>query len=306
MTEIDALEAEVAAAQAVALEFGALTVALIPKSGGVTNRVFEAHLSQGQIIVRLGSDANKVAIFEAERHAIARAGEAGIPVPQVFAVGEIGGWGYMISQHISGGPAMHHPSRLQILEDLGRLATRIHAIRMEDFGGTICGTAGATGSPSWRTWFIDEFKAEARLGSLAGNGMLSLRQQEILEATLRSVAAWDGPPVLNHGDLRLKNVIVDTAGSIQGLIDWECSIASIGSDWDLSIALHDLSIDAKEVFLKGYGLTPNAASAATPIWRLFNVLNYAPIVETAVAENDTVALAWLRARLGGAFELYGA
>jgi aminoglycoside phosphotransferase (APT) family kinase protein len=304
VTEETNLEAHTAAVSAVAQEFGELATTLVPKAGGLTNHVFEAHLPSDKIIVRLSSSPNQVAIFQAERLALEIAKDAGIPTPKVYGVGEVGEWGYMVAQLLPGEPAMHHPRRLQILEDLARLAARIHMIPMQGFGGTSCGSADVAKSRSWKSWFLGEFKAHARLSSLVQNQMLSVHQHETLAETLEAVANWDGPPVLNHGDLRLKNVVVDADGAILGLIDWDCSLSSIGSYWDLSIALHDLSIDGKEVFLKAYGLSPDTIREAAPVWRLFNILNYSSIVEEAVSKNDAVALDWLRTRFGGALELY--
>ncbi len=54
--------------------------------------------------------------------------------------------------------------------------------------------------------------------------------------------------------MRLKNVVVDDRGTITAVIDWEFCTSNLAPYWDLSVALHDLSIDAKQQFLVGYGL----------------------------------------------------
>ena len=41
-----------------------------------------------------------------------------------------------------------------------------------------------------------------------------------------------------------------------------------------------------------------------PAWKAFNVLNYAPYVERAVARGDKSELQAYRSRLSGVFDLY--
>jgi aminoglycoside phosphotransferase (APT) family kinase protein len=305
MSETTDEGAEDAAKQAIAQVVGAATFALEPKAGGLTNLVFEAETPRGLIIVRLSTDANKKELFERERRAMARASETGIPTPAVYGIGTVDKWTYMVAQRLSGEPALHHPRRFDILQELGRMAARMHTIRTEGYGPAFVWKDETPPSDtSWSEWLLGHLQAEARLLSLARREMISARQLSVFTDTLRSIEIWSDPPVLNHGDLRLKNVIADRDGAILGIIDWECCVSSIGPHWDLSLALHDLSIDAKEVFLAGYGLAEPSIRVAAPVWRLLNVLNYAPHVEALIERGDTLALDRLRTRLSGALELY--
>ena len=52
----------------------------------------------------------------------------------------------------------------------------------------------------------------------------------------------------------------------------------------MSLALHDLSVDAKQAFLEGYGMSPAQVLEAAPVLRAFNVLNYAQAVDRATDE----------------------
>jgi aminoglycoside phosphotransferase (APT) family kinase protein len=108
---------------------------------------------------------------------------------------------------------------------------------------------------------------------------------------------------MNQGDLRLKNVLVDANGRISAILDWENCTSNLAPEWDLSIALHDLSIDEKEAFLRGYGLSPRALSAIAPAIKAFNVLNYVPEIDRLVEEADG-QLAHYRNRLRGDLDLY--
>src|SRR5205823_4916031 len=96
---------------------------------------------------------------------------------------------------------------------------------------------------TWGDFLRKELHLQAGLATLEKYEMLTPPRLKRLRTTLEGVAAWKPKPALNHGDLRLKNVIVDKAGKITAIIDWENCISSIAPHWELSLSLHDLSID---------------------------------------------------------------
>jgi len=104
--------------------------------------------------------------------------------------------------------------------------------------------------------------------------------------------------------MRLKNVPVNDAGQIAAGIDWEFCSSNVAPYWDLSLALHDLSIDAKHEFLSGYGVSQEKVREIAPVLKAINLLNYAPFVERAAEENDAPRLEQYRTRLSGALDLY--
>jgi len=108
---------------------------------------------------------------------------------------------------------------------------------------------------------------------------------------------------MNQGDLRLKNVLVDDRKRITAILDWENCSPNLAPEWDVSIALHDLSIDQKEAFLRGYGLSSKAVSAMAPVVKALNVVNYVAEVERLVKESPG-QLAHYRDRLQGDLDLY--
>ena len=59
---------------------------------------------------------------------------------------------------------------------------------------------------------------------------------------------------LQHGNLRLKNIMYNEKGKITAIIHWQECISSIGLLWDIFIALHDLPIDGQHQYLLGYGM----------------------------------------------------
>jgi hygromycin-B 4-O-kinase len=104
--------------------------------------------------------------------------------------------------------------------------------------------------------------------------------------------------------MRLKNVLVDNTGNITAIIDWEDASSCPPPCWDLALALHDLSIDAKEALVEGYGLTGEQMRAMGPFLKALNVLHYAPRIENAASQQEAEQLDRFRTRLSGAFDLF--
>ncbi len=148
-------------------------------------------------------------------------------------------------------------------------------------------------------------RLQERLTILNRHRMLARSQADRLEGVLAEIAGWDAKPVLHHGDMRLKNVMVDgDPGMVTAVIDWDLSASSIGPYWDLSLALHDLSIDAKHAFLEGYGLSEREIADMAPALKAFNIINYAPFVAHAAEKKDEALLDQYRTRFSGALDLY--
>ena len=205
----------------------------------------------------------------------------------------------------AGREATHHPERLAILREMGRLTALIHTVRTSGFGDTFDWSSNRLSrKESWGEYLRRELCVEERVARLEQLRLLTRQQLRTLRATLRAMERWNKEPSLNHGDMRLKNVMVDEAGAVTAVIDWEFCSSNIAPYWDLSLALHDLSIDAKQAFLAGYGLCESDILEMAPVLKVLNILNYAPYVERAEAEEDTERLSGFRVRLSGALDLY--
>jgi len=307
MTRPDRIaEAEAIAQKILKSQFGVSDADLTHKPTGLSNYVFEAAIPRGPVVLRIGPTDKQEHGFTRERCVIEQVREAGVPVPEIIEQGEADSWAYMVVHRMAGEPATDHPRRIDILRETARLAARrIHKVRTVGFGYDFAleGRCGG-GELGWREWLDDGLGAAGRLDLLRDKDIVSAGQHAEFAETLDAVRKWDGPPVLNHGDLRLKNVLVDADGAIVGLIDWESCVSAVGPHWDLSVALHDLSVDQKEAFLDGYGLDADQVREFAPVWRLFNALNYVPKVERLLKKHDRAGLEHVRNRFAGALELY--
>jgi aminoglycoside phosphotransferase (APT) family kinase protein len=305
-SDLDAREAQSMAEAVIQHYFGSSPVSIVRQGGGLNNFVFAVDHGEGAFIVRMSPQAAKINDYLKEQWAITRARAVGVPTPEVLEVGcEAVSTPYMIARKVKGYEATHHPQRMRILREMGALTALIHTVPTSGYGRTFDWSGNQLSrNESWTDYLTCELKAGERIHQLEAHRLLSAAQAQALRAVLEGIGSWTDAPVLNHGDVRLKNVLVDESGAITALIDWEFCTSNVAPYWDLSLALHDLSIDAKQEYLSGYGLQESDVRAMAPALKALNLINYAPYVTEAAEANDMARLERYRTRLNGALDLF--
>lgn len=275
-------------------------------SGGLTNYVYAVKAGKEELVVRISDSAEKIHSFQKEQWAVAKAKEKGVPVPDILEVGNnIIPFPYMISKKIKGDVAIHHEKRLDIIREIGRYAALIHTIPTNDYGHVFDWSPNTLSkNKTWKEYLDCELNVNARLEILRKNKILPPSMIGKITRELVKMRRWKQSPCLHHGDLRLKNVMVDQKGKITAILDWENCISSIGSYWDTSIALHDLSIDAQWRYLDGYGLPDKKVADMSDAVKVFNLLNYAPAIQRIIDQKDKEKLGHYKLRLKGVLDLF--
>jgi hygromycin-B 4-O-kinase len=272
----------------------------------LTNHVFLVKTGKEEIVVRISEEEVKINSFLKEQWAVTKAREKNIPVPEILEVGNtVIPLPYMISLKVKGVVALDHPRRKDILFEMGELAASIHQIKTKGFGNFFDWSSGTLSRQvKWKDFIEGELDFRQRIAILKEHRMISAATLRKLRMEIHKIEAWKGRPCLHHGDIRLKNIMVDKKGKISAILDWEDCVSAIGPAWDISIALHDLPIEGQQQFLKGYGLKGNKLLNIGSVYKAFNILNYAPVIEILVNQNKQKELAWYRARLHGAMDLF--
>jgi len=288
----------------VQIHFGKPPSRIVYKRSGLTNYVFAVNHVEGQFVVRISPAAEKIEAFRKEFWATQKVREAGVPSPEVlFVASDIGSEPYVITRRVTGSEATYHPKRDHIVREMGRYAQIINSIRTNDFGENFDWTNGAK-NRTWIEYLENELGIEKRLRLFSEHKILATGELRKLRKIIDDTKALRIRPSLNHGDLRLKNVIVDDDGEIAAIVDWEDCLSTIAPQWELSIALHDLSIDEKHLFIEGYGLDFEQVQQMSPLIKAFNMINYSGAVERAVKTKDHKRLEEFRLRLSGGLDLY--
>lgn len=286
--------------------FGSRPARIKQRSGGLSNFVFEVKHAEGDFILRIGPDKGRLNAFIKEQWCERVARSAGVPTAEIL---EVGGtlipFPYVIARRVEGSDGIHHPERIKIIHELGRLATRINSIKTKGFGETFeWSNNELSRNATFGEYFEREYKYADRIEQLNRSGLCSPQTIKALKRICSEMKKLKPRPVLNHGDLRLKNVIADDDGRIRAIIDWEKATSNNAPSWEFSIALHDLGIDLAEQFVAGYGITPKRLADISPHIKAFNLMNYTDEIGRATREKDRPALARLRARLAGTYDLY--
>ena len=276
------------------------------RGGGLTNLVYQVDIDDRSVIVRINTDPHKRKVFEREREAMKLARVARVPVPHVVHVGA-DPHPFMILEKVRGVVGTHAYDKIGTVRQMGEITARIHRIHMPGFGPNAVDAAVAGGVArrhSWGAHLEADLHASERITALERLGMFFPDNADRMRQILGHMSAWRRNPVLHHGDMRLKNIIVDPHGKIIAVLDWEHCTSSVPALWDLSLALHDLTIDEKQAFLQGYGYGPRELTKSIGFMRLLNALNYASFVVQMAERGETAKLNWHRARFAGNFNLY--
>ena len=285
--------------------FGEPASRIVYRSSGRTNFVFAVNHVEGQFVVRISPDLERLAEFRKERWATEKVRQAGVPSPEVLAVGnDVIAEPYMISRRVTGTEASHHPKRQRIVQQMGEYAAIINSIRTESFGANFDWTDTGDKYLTWEDYLHGEFRLDERLEFFATERILSKADLDMLAQILEDTKTRSIKPALNHGDLRLKNVIVDEDGEVAAIIDWGECLSTLAPHWELSIALHDLSIDEKHILLDGYGVDEATLKQMAPLIKAFNIINYYGALRQAVEQDDHKILAEFKLRLRGCLDLY--
>jgi hygromycin-B 4-O-kinase len=279
---------------------------VVHKTSGLSNFVFEVSHPEGDFIVRISPEPTRINSFIKEQWAQNKVREAGVPVPEILEVGShVINQPFMVSRVVEGREATFHEKRLEIVREMGRYAALINTIKTKGFGATFDWSSNQLShNESWQEFLENEWQLEKKLETLEKRKMLDASRAKKIRKILTDAGRQKSKPALTHGDIRLKNVMVDGQGKITAFLDWEHATSNLAPVWDLSIALHDLSIDEKQLFLEGYGLKEKNVLELMPVVKAINFVNYASEVERRAIEKDKEHLEKLRTRLGGVLDMY--
>lgn len=276
-------------------------------NGGLSNFVYEAVMTEkDKYIIRLCDVPQKINYFLKEQWAVAQARERGVPTPEILEVdNQVVQYPYMVSRKVEGTVATEARDRMKAVYQMGKYMSMINGVPTHGFGHVFNWSNNTLSKrETWKEYMDKEWTVKQRLETLEKSELMTKENFKKLKTAIKELETLDIAPRLNHGDMRLKNMMVDEESNIVAVLDWENCQSNIAPFWDLSIALHDLNIDEKDAFLDGYGLRERDYQKMVPVIRTINLLGYAPYIGLYMEQKNQKLLDQSRLRLNGHFDLY--
>jgi aminoglycoside phosphotransferase len=217
------------------------------------SNVFLVSCQSKKYIFRL-NDAGELSRFQKEAWCIAKAQKAGVPGPEVIAVGSEDEQAYMVASYLEGELADDIATSLRsVWKTLGEYCRKIHGIRVAGFGENLEDMQHDT-REKWRGYLDYNIESLNDTDELL-SGIITRLESDYLKDRFKQLRLTEFAFGLTHGDLSLKNVIVAPNG-VPHLIDWGSAEAHIVPHHDfgviLGFSLEDTSDDFT-AFLEGYG-----------------------------------------------------
>ncbi|WP_454191068.1 phosphotransferase [Paenibacillus sp. Marseille-Q7038] len=194
---------------------------------GFVNQVFLVETESCIVVVRM-NDIGAYPIYVKEKWCIEQAAAKGIPGPEVLSIGSSNENAYMIQTFVDGDNGLDSTTlNSDVWRRLGVYAKLIHSIEVNGYGenlidpvhGEFHSPSHAGSDGSWLGYVqynINSLTEDDRLIELGIiNQMQSKRVRELFESLKKRTFRFG----LIHGDISLKNTIVDQTGQVI-LLDW--------------------------------------------------------------------------------------
>jgi aminoglycoside phosphotransferase (APT) family kinase protein len=255
---------------------------------GSVNLIFFVETSAEEIVVRLNKPQDDTAKarreYEKERWCITHAAMAGIPGPEVRAVGEHSGRAFLLQNRVTG--VNGRESDLlptDLMRILGQYARRIHTLPANGFGDSVDDFESGRAQEGWFR-FVDYNLGELTASDpLIALGVYTPQQQDAIRALFTGLRRLPLRVGLNHGDLARRNTIVDESGRVT-LLDWGCAEMNIVPHYELNALCYSYPPDHPRLraFLEGYGMSDEEWGRFQPEMNAFMLLKAFDLTRWAI------------------------
>jgi aminoglycoside phosphotransferase (APT) family kinase protein len=254
---------------------------------GSVNKVFVAEASGGKVVVRMSDRPQAADEYAKEKWCIERAAALGIPVPAVLGLGWRGGHAYIVELFVEGDEGRVSPvARTEVWRVLGRYARLIHSITIPGFGLTLAEITEGDARESWVRYLEYNIESLTDDDPLIELKVITRAQSCAVREIFVGLRGCEFTFGLNHGDLSLRNTIVDARGRVT-LLDWGSAEAAAVPHHDLiqllktSMTEGDPDDGELRSFVEGYGMSAAVLERMMPeleallLLRAFDKLRWA-------------------------------
>ncbi|MCH5584903.1 aminoglycoside phosphotransferase family protein [Shimazuella sp. AN120528] len=245
---------------------------------GTVNQVYRVETNTSLFIIRMNEAPNTLAIYEKEKWCMEQAKRKGVPGPDVLAIGNMEQVTYMVQTFIKGKNGKYSPwNKEMIWRKLGEYTKQIHSIPVNGFGEILFNPIHHTFAASTHEGFNGTWHGFIRYNinclteddPLILFGVFSLEHTKIIKQKFEGLLQLNFAFGLTHGDLSLKNTIVDKKGNVT-LLDWGCAEVHIIPYWELiqllksQVDIGAPNTEQMHAFLQGYGITASDFQTMLP------------------------------------------
>ncbi|MET3851473.1 phosphotransferase [Paenibacillus sp. OAE614] len=239
------------------------------KGKGITNQVCVVETELHKVVVRMNGK-DEYPSFIKEKWCIERAAEAGVPGPEVLSIGIVDETAYMIQAFIEGVNGVDSTVPKSIIwRRLGEYAKLIHSIQVKGYGENLIDPihgefqspphAGSDGT--WQGYVQHNINSLTEHDPLIELGVINQVESQRIKQRFEDIKSEPFRFGLNHGDISLKNTIVNQGNQVI-LLDWNAKVsvvphATVAQLMHYQILGLDESPNAEEfeAFIDGYGIS---------------------------------------------------
>ena len=228
---------------------------------GSVNKVFVAESPGGKVVVRMSDRAQAADEYAKESWCIERAAALGVPVPRVLGVGRQDGHAFIVESFVEGDEGRDsRVDNADLWRVLGSYARRIHSIAVPGFGLTMSEINEGDARESWARYLEYNIESLTDEDPLIGLKVVTRAQSRAARDVFVGLKGSEFSFGLNHGDLSLKNTVVDARGGVT-LLDWGSAEAAVVPHHDLiqllKMSMEESDPDEEEfqAFTDGYGIS---------------------------------------------------
>ena len=236
---------------------------------GITNQVCVVETKSHKVIVRMnGKDT--FPSFIKEKWCIEQAAAAGVPGPEVLSIGIVDETAYMIQAFVEGDNGLDSTvHKSDIWRQLGKYAKLIHSIPVQGYGGNLIDPvhgefqspshAGSDGS--WHGYVQYNINSLTESDRLIELGVITQMESQRVSKLFENLKKETFRFGLNHGDLSLKNTIVNQANQVI-LLDWNAEVNVVPHATVAQLMHYQIlgleespNVEQFKAYIDGYGIS---------------------------------------------------
>ncbi|XEC95974.1 aminoglycoside phosphotransferase family protein [Paenibacillus tarimensis] len=235
---------------------------------GFVNQVCVVETESRKVVVRM-NDTGTYPSYMKEKWCIEQAAAVGIPGPEVLSIGIVDETAYMIQAFVDGDNGLDSMvPKSDVWRQLGKYARLIHSIQVKGYGenlidpvhGEFHSPSHAGSDGSWLGYVQYNINSLTEYDRLIELGVITQMKSQKVRKLFENLKKGTFRFGLNHGDISLKNTIVNQTGQVI-LLDWGNAEVRPVPHGDINWLMQcqildgDPNMEEFKAFLDGYGIS---------------------------------------------------